>query len=168
MTLYETISTLASVASSLAILASLYLVVRQTKLLSDQTEYLAKSISDNLVQSMNEQSHEIGRLFVAYPELRPYFYEKQSITPEHEHYHRAFAVAELMLDIFWTMSLQSRNMLRSSHRPGDGDGWAAYVSDCFDQGPILVEVLKLREAWYGTEMLENVKRYREKHLKAAE
>lgn len=100
MSFYELMSLIVWTISSLAVIVSLYWVNRQTSLFAKQTEYVARSFAESLSESMNNQSHEISRLFVEYPELRPYFYDAQTIEENHPDYHRAEAVAEQFALIF--------------------------------------------------------------------
>ncbi len=159
MTLYETLSLIVSIISSITILVSLVLVYRQTRIFARQTDYVARSLTDDVKQYLNAQSHEIGRIFIEYPELRPYFYEGKPVTPEHPDYQRVEAIAEVILDIFWTMAEQTRGAAISPEKAAGARMWYSYVNDCFTNGPILVEVLKKRESWYGLDILNKARSY---------
>lgn len=155
MTTYEAVSLFISVAGFVTIMASLWLVYRQTRIFARQADYLARSIFENLSESMNRQSHEISRIFVEYPELRPYFYDGKTIEEDHADYLRAEAVAETILDIFWTMANQADRAVKSEYVSGDARNlWVSYVTDAFADGPILVKILTKRQNWYGQEMVE--------------
>src|SRR5262245_24345793 len=127
MSSYELLSLIVWTISSLAVIVSLYWVNRQTGIFARQTEYVARSLMESLAESMNNQSHEISRIFVEYPELRPYFYDSQPIEENNPDFHRAEAVAELLLDIFWTMSSQAQRAATSQFFSGDAAKlWAAF------------------------------------------
>src|SRR5579872_5053349 len=98
MTPYEVLSLILSIISSVAVVVSLILVYRQTSIFAKQTEYVARSLTESQSENMNSQSHEISQIFVSYPELRPYFYNAQPIDETHPDYHRAEAIAEVILD----------------------------------------------------------------------
>jgi hypothetical protein len=164
MTSYEALSLIVWTVSSLAVIVSLYLVYRQTSIFAKQTEYVARSLVESQSESLNNQSHEISRIFIAYPELRPYFYHGQPIEEDHPDYHRAEAVAELILDIFWSMSNQARRSAPGElDRDGSGKLWQAFVGDSFAQSPILVKTLTKRQNWYGQAMVEQMKAGLQRH-----
>src|SRR5262249_22377425 len=107
---------------------------------------------------MNDQSHEISRIFVQYPELRPYFYDGKTIEEDHPDYLRAESVAETILDIIWTMYNQANRVANQEFVTGDAKNlWVAYVTDAFVGGPILVKILTKRQNWYGQEIVEVMK-----------
>ena len=164
MTPYEAISLILSIISSVTVVLSLYLVYRQTSIFAKQTEYVARSLTESLSESMNNQSHEISQLFVSYPELRPYFYYSQPIDETHPDYHRAEAVAEVILDIFYTMSGQAQRFVKDAGVSGEEGGlWQEYVGDAFALSPILVNILTKRQGWYGQRMVEQMKSGLERH-----
>jgi len=161
---YEVLSLIVSTISSIAVVISLVLVYRQTSIFAKQTQYVARSVLVSLSESMNNQSHEISRLFIEYPELRPYFYDGQTIEEQHPDYHRAEAVAELILDIFWTMGVQARRYIQHEVRTeGDGNLWQDFVAESFAQSPLLVKTLLKRQNWYGKAMVEQMEAGLKRH-----
>jgi hypothetical protein len=164
MTVYEVVSLIVWTISSLTVIISLFWVYRQTTIFAKQTDYVARSLTLSLSESLNSQSHEIGRLFVEYPELRPYFYDSQTIDENHPHYARAEAVAELILDIFWTMSSQAQRLEAGTLGTAGGDNlWQEFVVDSFAESPILVKTLMKRHNWYGPAMIEQMKAGLKRH-----
>jgi hypothetical protein len=164
MTPYELMSLIVWTISSLAVIISLYWVNRQTAIFAKQTEYVARSLVESQSESMNNQSHEISRIFVQYPELRLYFYYAQPIEENHPDYPRAEAVAELILDIFYTMSSQAQRAdLSASASVEAGNLWQDFVGDSFAQSPILVKTLTKRQNWYGQAMVEQMKAGLKRH-----
>ena len=161
MSTYEIVSLLMSAAGCVTVLCSLFLVYRQTRIFARQTDYVARSLMENLSTNMNNQSHEITRLFIEYPELRPYFYAGVAIEEDHPDYYRAESVAEAILDIFWSMSSQAKRVVNQEffgREKAAKSLWVDYVSDAFSQSPILVSVLIKRQNWYGEEMVEQMHR----------
>src|SRR5450432_1552586 len=146
MSPYELISLAVWSVGSVAVIVSLYWVNRQTSLFAKQTEYVARSLMESMAANMNSQSQEVSRIFIQYPELRPFFYNAQTIEENNPDYYRAEAVAELMLDIFWTMFTQSQR-----------------VEDAFAQSPLLVKTLMRRQNWYGKAMVDQMKAGLQRH-----
>ncbi len=156
---YEVLTLVVSVISSITVVISLFLVYRQTRIFAKQTEYVARSLGVTLAGSMNDQSHEISRLFVQYPTLRPYFYDGQPIEETHPDFPRAEAIAELILDIFWTMGTTVRRYGDASNflsPDGSGELWQNFVGESFAQSPILVNTLLKRRGWYGEAMVDQM------------
>ena len=167
MTPYEILSLIVWTFSSLTVIVSLFLLYRQTAIFARQTEYVARSLMESQSESMNNQSHEISRIFVEYPELRPYFYYGQPIDETHPDFHRAEAVAELILDILWAMSNEAQR-IQGELMSHDGEAlWREFVEDAFAQSPILVQTLMKRENWYGRTMVEQMKAGLKRHAQRA-
>src|SRR5579859_5327236 len=146
MTTYEVISLLISIAGSLGVIYSLWLLNRQTGIFNRQ---LMEGISSN----MTEYSLQISRIFLEHPDLRPYFFAGQTMENSHPDYQRAEAIAEVVLDIFWTMSSQAKRVQGEFANPEARELWQNYIRDCFAQSPILSGFLTLRKDWYGQEMI---------------
>jgi hypothetical protein len=156
---YQLLTLIASIISSSAVVLSLILVYRQTRIFARQTEYVARSVSANVSESLNDQSHEISRLFVQYPNLRPYFYDGQDIEDTHSDFPRAEAIAELILDIFWSMSTTAQRFMDSGTRLAMENNeklWQSYVGESFAQSPLLVKTLMKRRNWYGQALVEQM------------
>jgi len=158
MSPYELISLSVWIVSSLAVLYSLFQVNRQTRIFAQQTEYVARSLTASRTQSLNEQSHEMSRIFVQYPELRPYFYYGQPIDKSNPDFHRAEAVAELLLDILYAMSHEAAQAPQGEQTVMEKEAslWYDFVEDSFAQSPILVQTLNRRKDWYGQEMVDQM------------
>src|SRR5262245_43582786 len=122
MSAYEIISLLVWTISSVAVIVSLYWMNRQTRLFAKQTEFVSRSLTESMAASMNDQSHEISRIFVEYPELRPYFFYGQPCEANNPDFNRAEATAELLLDIYWSMGSQAKRVDQSFRETGDPEG----------------------------------------------
>src|SRR5689334_1586477 len=135
MSAYELISLIVWTVSSIAVVYSLYQVNRQTRIYSQQNDYVARTILDHSLESLNTQSRDITRLFLEYPELRPYFYNGVDIDEKNPDFHKAETVAELILDIFWTMSNEAARVdLSAMPTEAQRDGgilWMNFVRDSF-------------------------------------
>jgi len=146
MTTYEVISLLISIASSVGVIYSLWLLNRQTGIFNRQ-------LMEGISASMTGYSLEISRIFLEHPDLRPYFFAGQTIENGHPDYLRAEAIAEVILDIFWTMSSQARRYQSDLSNPEARVLWENYVRDCFATSPVLSNFLTMRKDWYGREMV---------------
>jgi hypothetical protein len=150
----EVVSLIVSIAGSVAVIVTLWFVYRQTRIFARQTEFVARTLATSLADNINSQVEQITRLFIEYPEMRPYFYKSQPIEESHADYARAEAIAELVLDALFTISDQAKRSgeLRAGQRASGN--WLAYVSDSFAQSPILVKFLTERQTWYNEELVE--------------
>lgn len=152
MTTYESLSLIISIAGSIGVIISLWIWNRQTRIFNRQ-------LMEGISQSIMGYSLEISRLFLQYPDLRPYFFEGKAIDTNHPDYMRAEAVAEVILDIFWTMATQARRFQSASPEFRDkqaGSLWSIYMGDCFASSPILTSFLMRRKDWYGQDMLQSM------------
>jgi len=150
MTSYEALTLLISLAGSIGVVISLWLLYRQTGIFNRQ-------LMLGLSQSITDYSLEISRLFLQHPDLRPYFFSGQIIQENHPDYLRAEAVAEVMLDLFWTAMSQARNIQGSEFASDEARAqWRAYIGDCFASSPILTSFLTRRKDWYGQDLVKNM------------
>jgi hypothetical protein len=150
MTTYESLSLVISIAGSIGVIVSLWIWNRQTRIFNRQ-------LMEGISQSMTGYSLEISRLFLQNPDLRPYFFEGKTIDASHPDYLRAEAVAEVILDIFWTMASQARRIQNPEFANTEASSqWAIYIGDCFASSPILTSFLTRRKEWYGQEMVNRM------------
>jgi hypothetical protein len=76
----------------------LVLVLRQLK-------QVGQTMQGNAFSNSFSELREIHKVFVSYPELRPYFFDGKVLTGESDYYQRARSVAEMYLDAFVHMYL---------------------------------------------------------------
>jgi len=148
---YEFVSIFVSVAGSAAVIVTLWFVYRQTQIFARQTEYVARTLSMSLSETINSQIEDMTRIFIQYPEMRPYFYKGQPIDENHANYARAEAIAELIADTLFAIASQAKRSPEARSGQHGADSW---LSDVFTQSPILVKFLTERESWYGKEFVE--------------
>jgi hypothetical protein len=148
MSLYETLSLLISIAGSIGVIVSLWIWNRQTQIFNSQ-------LMEGITQTITDYSLEISRLFIAHPEVRPYFFEGQTIDKSDPNYLQAEAIAEVILDIFWTMRSQAQRIQNPAFRnAGANSIWSLYVGDCFASSPLLTSFLQRRKDWYGDDLVK--------------
>jgi len=154
MSIVEQLSLIVSVAGSIAAIASVWFVYRQTRILARQTDYVARSLSTSMAENINSRVEQVTRLFIEYPDMRPYFYKGQPIDESHADYARAEAIAEMLLDsLVATYDVAKRG---GELRPGQR-GYSsalAYVTDSFAQSPTLCKFLTEHQSWYTVELIE--------------
>ncbi|MET8283406.1 hypothetical protein [Micromonospora sp. NPDC005174] len=86
---------------------------------------------------------EVDRLFLAQPDLRPYFYDGVQLAEDDVDRHRVEAAAELVLDVFeWIWRRQEE----LSHR--DQEGWRHYILEMLDASPELCRFHHRHPAWH--------------------
>jgi len=70
-----------------------------------QLKQAGRTMSGNAFSKSFSELREIHKVFIAYPELRPYFFENKVLAPESGDHQRARALAEMYLDAFVHMHL---------------------------------------------------------------
>ena len=99
----------------------------------------------DLTVNQNIMSHtlDVDKLFVDYPDLRPYFFEFTPITPSNKDYNRALAIADYQLDFFDVFLSQVYYSQSFLSDPQSGDAWDNYMGISFLQSPIMCHELKV-------------------------
>ena len=108
LTLHEGLSLAISAAGFVAVIASILLLLRQTRELSRQTSHIADSARADVFDRVQAQMFIIDQLFVTHPELRPYFYEGKPPDDEQLLRQRLLAAAEMILDVFEVIVLHQK------------------------------------------------------------
>ncbi|MFG2621192.1 hypothetical protein ACGFXC_26605 [Streptomyces sp. NPDC048507] len=105
----------------------------------------AKSHESASYHSGTDLFMQLNMVFVEYPHVRPYFYDGKPLTRDDPNYHRAQAVAELMLDVFeWIWHR------REGITEVDRQAWADYVGSMFALSPVLRTYHLDHLAWHPT------------------
>jgi hypothetical protein len=109
LSLYETLSLTISVAGFVTVIASILLLLRQTRELSRQTHLIANASIEGAFDRVRAQMFVIDELFLAHPDLRAYFYEGHTYQGSDELLRqRLSAAAETILDVFEVVLLHRR------------------------------------------------------------
>ncbi len=104
----QIIGLLVSISGFIAVVISL----RQVK----------RSLEAATYSRLYDELHEIHRVFIDFPAMRPCFYHNEIITKNSELYNRARAIAEMYLDIFEHIYMQ-----RSYLPKNVISGWDKYI-----------------------------------------
>lgn len=91
-----------------------------------------RSLRITTYRSATDLMLEVDRVFVAHPELRPYFYDDKACPPGHADYNLVEAVAELELDV-----LECIWDGRHNYSDDDRESWAKYIKDTLGKSPAL-------------------------------
>ena len=148
MTKYEQWSLIVAALGFIAVIVSLFFLIRQTR-------FVAKTLKAALVDSLSNRQYDIDKLFIDQPEIRKYFYDgADTPTTGSVEYARVTATAEYILDFFVMVLIQKDEYTDLLPR----DWWLAYIKDMLTNSPVLCEVLEHRKEWYRKEELHDLKR----------
>jgi hypothetical protein len=75
----------------------------------------------------------VDQVFIAEPELRPYFYSGKEIGQEDPRYDKVIAVADLMLDFFDFIVLHPKDITGTF----DPESWIPYIKATLASSPVL-------------------------------
>ncbi len=150
LTSFEVLSLGIAFAGVAGVVLTLYYLVKQTK-------HLAESIAIASFQNISMSTLDIDRIFVEYPETRPYFYSRRPISEDAPNYNRVAAIAECFLDLFDTYLSQVK------YNDEYSNVMKEYIIDMFMRSPILRTQLDDLSVWYP-EALIAVKMEADKRL----
>lgn len=150
----ETIALLASIAEGvvsivtlITILISLYLVLRQTQEMTEQSAASVHATISSTYQAISSQAIEINRIFFDHPDLKPYFYD--NVPPPEDPLLRAKleSLAEIHMD-FMDMAL-----VQVETRPPEVDipfeVYETYFRQILETSPVMREYYKGYRLWYS-------------------
>jgi len=157
LTRYEFLSLIISIAGFLSVLVTLFILVRQTKAMTDQSKYLANALASSVYQTVTNTSFALDTMFMEHPELRPYFFDGKEIDEKDSNYEIVSAAAEFHLDYFISLLVQIK------YFPERFGAVQAYILDEFAQSPMLCRYLEKRKAWYSDELVMLMKKGATKH-----
>lgn len=115
-----------------------------------QIRQLKKAIHGETHGKLYPENYETIKLFLEYPQLRPYFYDNTDITRSSPDYNLAITVAELFCSLFEHVVLQMEN-LPEYMRPE----WENYIRSMYSSSPIIREHLNQNKTWY-TKLLHDI------------
>lgn len=150
----EDLSFIVNSLSVIVVAGSLVILVRQTREISRQTQELAtqnKMLTDQLAIdsaiALQNSFSQISQAWLAYPELRQYFYEDEGVPsrPSGETSTRVEIVAEMLADTLETWVLiPEDNLVYREVSPG----YAVYMREAFANSRALTDWVQRRRDWY--------------------
>jgi hypothetical protein len=105
----------------------------------------------SVYQGIASQMHDLDKLFVERPDLRPYFYgeEPKPVPHDEPERGRVLATAELIVDFADNFVAQRRVL------PGDYErGWAEYFRALYVSSPAVQHFWKKSSGWYCDDLDE--------------
>lgn len=99
-----------------------------------------KNLKANAIARIYSEIHEIHRVFIEYPELRPFFFNNEPLAESHPHYLRARGIAEMFFDIF-----EHLYQLRAQAYKEKDMNWKIYMAHMCESSTFLCEYLKENE-----------------------
>ncbi len=157
MTLYETLSLTISFLGTVAVVATLIYLARQTGESTKQTTLVARSLRDSALDNLSSRVLIVSQIFIENPSLRKYFYYSKEIDTENPDYEKVEAIAVLFLDIFDYYASNKRLFSRAGFAT-DGIGWPAWedwsnwIEEMFVNSPVLRKSYLPLSHWYQPEL----------------
>jgi heme/copper-type cytochrome/quinol oxidase subunit 2 len=147
----ELIKLLISVATFVTVCLTLVLLVLQNRTVVMQTRYALQSVESNVFSTVTTQNLAEDKVFIKYPEVRPFFYNGKKLSPGDPLRHRVLATAEYLLDLFDSMSTQLKKYPRLWRH--EKNAWEQNIIDMFAWSPVLCNYLEVNKDWYNEDML---------------
>jgi hypothetical protein len=139
-----------SACAFVGLIVSVLILKRQTEILNRQTEEAAKATFASVYQGMAGQMHDLDKLFIETPELRPHFYGKNKELPDDEHEReRVLATAELIIDFADNFVAQSALLPKEYER-----AYGAYFRDLYGSSLAIQQFWSECRGWYCDELNE--------------
>jgi hypothetical protein len=147
----ELIKLLISVGSFVTVCITLVFLVLQNRIIVAQTRFALQSVEGTAFSTVTGQNLETDKIFLKYPELRPYFYQGADLADTDPLAARAQAAAECLLDYYDSQTTQLKKY------PGiwryEKGSWEANIIDMFAWSPVLCRYLEANKDWYGDDLL---------------
>jgi hypothetical protein len=120
--------------------------VRQAEAVEAQTEALQLDAISTIYGSILE----LDKTFLAYPELRPYFYSGEVISPTDDKYNKVLSIAEYQLDLFDLFWQHSSYLSKRQ----DWVAWEKWISAGFADSPIMCKHLNALQDTYSEGLVD--------------
>ena|SRR5215813_6524374 len=147
LSFFEKLSLAVSFISSLSLIFIWY-----------QVSQTSSSLQASAYATIGNYTMELDKIFVSNPELRPYFYDGETITEEQDKkkYHQVMAIAELQLDFFDATLTQLDIRPRESKEEMEKEkqAWNAYFASSFAKSPLLCKRFNENRDWYRDNLQE--------------
>jgi hypothetical protein len=123
----------------------------QIKYQAEQIKYQGDAIRASVIQGITTQMLTIDQAFIAYPQLRRFFYEdKEPIAKGHEEYDRALSVAEMLVDLIDCVVSLKGHMDEDIDLPG----WYAYARELYNRSIPIQDFAGRYAQWYSDATIE--------------
>jgi heme/copper-type cytochrome/quinol oxidase subunit 2 len=147
----DLIKLLISVATFVTVCITLVLLVLQNRTVVMQTRYALQSVESNVFSAVTTQNLAEDKVFIKYPEVRPFFYNGKKLSADDPLRQRVQATAEYLLDLFDSMCTQLKKypqLWRHEKR-----AWEQNIIDMFAFSPVLCDYLEVNQHWYNDDLM---------------
>jgi len=100
-------------------------------------------------QAISSQIKDIDKIFIEYPDLYPYFYQRKQINSDDPQYPKVAATAEMLLDFM--DGFEDEYVRGLGGMDDEGSSWAPwknYFEGLFQLSPVLCSRFNEIESWY--------------------
>lgn len=150
LTPYEFLSLVVSALGFVAVVVSLVFLMKQTAAATEQSKYVADSLTSSNYASIGAVMFSVNQVFIDHPELRPYFYDGENADERNPDYARILAVAERILDYFSYILILSYRYPRL----WPPNWWASLMEERFVSSPAMREHLRKTRELYVPELYD--------------
>lgn len=111
-----------------------------------QLRQVERGLRSSARGSIYDMAARVKELFLRHPDLRPYFLEGETLSPEDRRHPLALAVADYYCLYLEQIATQAENIA-----PSGRESWYRYASDIYSRSPILRDYLADKRSWYAPE-----------------
>lgn len=154
ITLYQKLSLIISflgIISLFFIGAQTYLIFEQNAKMAEQNTKMTKNMQASMHSTITIQTLEMDKIFLANPEIRPYFYDGWEVPDEKKNariFNKIMIIAEYQLDYFDLVMTQQDYLPVDQDTEEDRNNWTEYFKDSFAESPALCKRLNANPEWY--------------------
>ncbi|WP_375201687.1 hypothetical protein [Hyphococcus sp.] len=112
-----------------------------------QVRQLGRSVRSSAQSAIYDQAADFREHLVAYPQLRPFFFDGADIDPAHPEYNRALTIAELFLNYLEHIAIQGGNF-----DGNDRKAWESFVRAALTASPLMSRRLAERPDAYSPQL----------------
>jgi len=119
--------------------------------MTEQNTKMTDNMRASMYSTILVQTLEMDKVFLANPELRPYFYEGQNVSDvkkDTKAYQKIMTIAEYQLDYFELVGAQLDYIPEDKDTKEEQEVWGQYFADSFAKSPVLCKRLKADPGWY--------------------
>jgi hypothetical protein len=116
-------------------------------ILNKQTRLSTRAALAAVYQGISDQMHDIDKVFVDNPTLRPHFYADEPLPNDRVERERVMALAELIVDFSDNFLVQCPVLPDEYER-----GWLVYFKALYGSSPAMREYLLQNGHWYAADL----------------
>jgi hypothetical protein len=140
------------IAQAVAAGASVFVAVVGFVIVIRQVRQVRQALHSETQSRLYAEVNELLKVFFAYPELRPFFYEGRAMDRTHADYDRTWMLAGAFVAHFEHVVLQENN-LPEQIRPH----WVKYIQGMYATSPIIRQHMADNADWFSMRLHEIVR-----------